>query len=162
MGCFIWQVLRGYNMGIVMGDDFFRLFFKSFFLVCFFFCFSVCGSFPCYLPHFGAKIFDLQTICCIWKLRSAILHAICSILELKSDMLHAICCISGLKPQIWEAKIVNLHNGLVQGLFKVGLVFLQGLFMIIQGWSRVDLGSISGWSMVCLASFRLDRLDKIK
>ena len=27
------------------------------------FCFSVLGSFPCYLLHFGAKIFDLWLVC---------------------------------------------------------------------------------------------------
>ena len=31
--------------------------------------FSVWGSFPCCLLHFGAKISDLQAICCILKLK---------------------------------------------------------------------------------------------
>ena len=37
-----------------------------------FFCFSVWGSFPCYLLHFGAKIFDLHAVCYILELKSLI------------------------------------------------------------------------------------------
>ena len=52
--------------------------------------------FAYYLLHLGAKISDLRTICCVFELKSLILHAMCSISELKS--------------QIWVAKIVNLHD----------------------------------------------------
>ena len=45
-------------------------------------------------------------------------------LDLKSAIVHAICSISDLKPQIWVAKIVNLHSELVWGIFGVGLVFI--------------------------------------
>ena len=65
----------------------------------------------------------LLAICCILEPKSLIcmlfatfwsdLHAICSILDLKSAILNAICSISELKPQIWVAKVVNLHCGLV-------------------------------------------------
>ena len=51
----------------------------------------------------------------------------------------------------------------------VGLVFIQGLFMaylglvygLLKNLCRVGLGGLGGWSMVCLASFGLDRLELI-
>jgi hypothetical protein len=49
--------------------------------------------------HFGAKISDLRAI-----------RAICCVFELKSVILHAICSISELKSPIWVAKIVHLHD----------------------------------------------------
>ena len=118
------KYVKGPNLGeaqvpeIKMGDGFFKdfLLFLNWFLFFSLGQFSLLFAafwsknlwFACYLLHFGAKISV----------------AICSILDLKSAISNAICSISELKPQIWVAKIVNLHNGLVQGLFGVGLVFI--------------------------------------
>ena len=49
--------------------------------------------------------------------------------------------------------------GFIWGQFSVYLGFVYDYLGLVQGLFRVGLASIQSWSMVCFASFRLDRLD---